>query len=149
MVLKSDSALKGEDFAEMTTFDKYKVGFILTAVLAYASSASAGEYFCDGMDHFKTETDCSRNQRTERVKEPTYTVTPKDVEMWGEPSIDAEGRVVSKVPPAPVMKLLNDPTAENAQEYLDWNKKKVQAVEAAQQAVTSLAGKANTSAMPI
>ncbi len=133
----------------MTT-SKFRIGFILIGILTYACcSAYAGEFFCDGMDHFKTESDCNQVQKTEKAKQSTYAVTPKDVEMWGEPSVDADGKVVSKVPPAPVMRLLKEPTPENAQAYLDWNKQKVDAIQAAQMAVSSLDGKPNTAAIII
>jgi len=125
-----------------------KVTVILAVLIC--SVAYAGEYFsCDGMDYFATESACSQAKKTDTTKESAYVVTQKDAEMWGEPSVDADGKVVSKVPPMPVTRLLNEPTAENAQEYLDWNKRRTEAIQAAQQAVASISCGPSTPAVVI
>ena len=113
----------------------------MAALLIWSVMSYAGEYFsCDGIDHFRTESECDQTQKTKESKEErrSQTITRQDVEMWGEPSVDADGRVISKVPPEPVLRLLKDPIRENAEEYLEWGDKRIEAIRKAQAAVSAL-----------
>lgn len=114
--------------------------FIFT-LLIRSGMSYGGEYFsCDGIDHFRTESECEQKQRANESKETNQDrmITRQDVEMWGEPSVDADGRVISKVPPEPVLRLLKDPTPENAAEYLEWGDKRIEAIQKAQAVVSAL-----------
>ncbi len=113
----------------------------MATLLIWSVMSYAGEYFsCDGIDHFRTESECDQTQKAKESKEQRrgQTITRQDVEMWGEPSVDADGRVISKVPPEPVLRLLKDPTPENAEEYLEWGDKRIESIRKAQAVVSAL-----------
>jgi hypothetical protein len=100
--------------------------------------AHAGEYFsCDHMDHFAPESSCAQAQRargSEQQQNPAAKqlengeFTKDQIEMWAEPSVDSSGKIVSKIPPLPVLKALVNPTPENAQAYIEWNKRRQEAL---------------------
>lgn len=100
--------------------------------------AHAGEYFsCDQMDHFASESSCAQAERSRgsaqqqnpaAKQQENGGFTKEQIELWAEPSVDSSGKVISKLPPLPVLRALADPTPENAQAYIEWNKKRADAL---------------------
>lgn len=113
---------------------------ILLFTLSVLPCAHAGEYFsCDDMDHFSTEGDCiqkqkevvaARQHRQEQQNESGFT--KQEIEMWGEPQVDSNGHVSTKLPPLPAMRYLIDPSPENAKTYLQWNEQRMEAIQKGQ-----------------
>lgn len=111
---------------------------VLPLILAVLMPATlcAGQYFsCDDMDHFSTEKACADALRAKKTAEQQATqdgnsgFTKDQIEMWAEPSVDSSGKVVSKLPPLPALKVLVDPTPENAKAYLEWNQKRIESLQ--------------------
>ena len=57
---------------------------------------------------------------------------------WREPIIGQDGKVTYYQPPAPVLALLENPTEENAQAYVDWQNAKTLRIQKAQEALNRL-----------
>ena len=120
---------------------------ILTLVLSVNSYAD--QYFqCNDMDHFTPEGQCSTRKAPPDARpggsqgsgEENSGYTKEQLEMWAEPSVDASGKVTSKLPPLPAMRFMADPTPENAKAYVEWNRKRMEALEKAQQVLQATAG---------
>ena len=62
-------------------------------------------------------------------------VEEKKVFDWRESSRTTDGKTIDYVPPVPILKLLQDPTPENARAYIDWQRQKVEKIIKAQQVV--------------
>jgi len=56
-------------------------------------------------------------------------------ELWKEPVVSADGTVSSYTPPAALLRLLEDPTEENAIEYLQWQRRRIEKILRAQKAI--------------
>lgn len=117
---------------------------IVFCICFWLDVTSAGQYFnCNDMDHFSIEGNCKNNRESKSGSTPgeqKTEFTKEQIEMWAEPSVDESGRVVSKLPPLPVLKALTDPSEENIKAYLEWNKKRMEAIEKASKALNQLAG---------
>jgi len=122
--------------------------FILLILFTTEYPLSAGQYFsCDGMDYFDVESKCAEKQKqiiqeksknTDNVYEQGFT---KDqIELWAEPSIDSSGKITSKLPPMPVMKLLAEPSEENAKKYIEWNQKRLDAISKMEKYISQVSG---------
>ncbi len=57
---------------------------------------------------------------------------------WREPVSSADGKMIYYTPPEQILRLLNDPSPENAQGYMDWQKEKIERIVKAQEAVVRL-----------
>ena len=92
-------------------------------ILVLSSISSAEGYF--GHDEVKFFEE----------KEGTTTEAEKSQEegLWTEPVVGPSGEVFYYTPPKPVLDFVNNPTAENAKAYLEWNKKRFDAYAKAQQ----------------
>ncbi len=62
----------------------------------------------------------------------------EDVFRWQEVLLDANGQTVVYDPPDKVRRLLEEPNPQNARQYLNWQKEKVERIIKAQQAVYEL-----------
>ncbi len=112
--------------------------------------AYAGEYFqCNDMDHFSPEGACTdtREKTLSEAKDGSPRrngdntgFTNEQIEMWAEPTVDSSGKVVSQLPPLPAMRFLSDPTPENARKYVEWNKRRMEAIERSQNVLQSMSG---------
>ncbi|MFI5296228.1 MAG: hypothetical protein ACHQ0Y_14540 [Thermodesulfovibrionales bacterium] len=122
-------------FFESCLFAFFAVFILFTQI----PISSAGEYFsCDQMDHFASESSCAQAQTARRAAAQQQNSTGKQqenggftkeqIELWAEPTVDSSGKVISKLPPLPVLRALADPTPENAQAYIEWNKKRADAL---------------------
>jgi len=118
----------------------------LVIVLVLAGNCYAGEYFsCQEMDYFSTEKACPKKQQ--QLKQPgrnedsTAGFTKEQIEMWAEPTVDSSGKVVSKLPPLPALRVLADPdNPEYVKQYLEWNQKRSEAIRKAQEAIQAASG---------
>ena len=54
---------------------------------------------------------------------------------WREASLNADGTITYISPPPAVARLLDDPTPQNARLYLNWQKKKIDRIVKAQEAL--------------
>ena len=54
---------------------------------------------------------------------------------WTETSLTTEGKVTNYTPPTPMLTLLENPTVDNAQAYLDWQKLRVKKIIKAQEII--------------
>ena len=52
---------------------------------------------------------------------------------WREPVMGSDGKMTYYVPPDPVLHFLNDPSAENARIYVDWQNIKMERIAKAQE----------------
>jgi hypothetical protein len=115
-------------------------------VLTLLPCAYGGDYFdCNDMDHFSTEGICVRRQNQaapakQHSQQDNGGFTKEQIEMWGEPQVDSSGKVTTKLPPMPAMKYLADPSPENAKAYMDWNARRMQAIEKAQALLQGMSG---------
>ena len=57
---------------------------------------------------------------------------------WREPVLAPDGRTTDYVPPRPVADLLENPTPENARQYLAWQDEKIQRVLKAQEVLAAV-----------
>ncbi len=57
---------------------------------------------------------------------------------WREPVLASDGRITEYVPPRPVADLLENPTPENARQYLAWQDEKMQRVLKAQEVLAAV-----------
>lgn len=97
------------------------------------------------MDHFTPEGTCAQRQNKaaaakQKAQEENTGFSKEQVEMWGEPQVDSSGKVTTKLPPLPAMRYLTDPTPENAKAYVDWNTKRMEAIEKAQNLLQPTSG---------
>jgi hypothetical protein len=97
------------------------------------------------MDHFSTEGTCvwKQNQAAQakqHSRQDSGGFTKEQIEMWGEPQVDSSGKVTTKLPPMPAMKYLADPSPENAKAYMEWNARRMQAIEKAQALLQTMPG---------
>ena len=60
---------------------------------------------------------------------------------WREPVLGSDGTMQYYTPPDPVLRLLNDPTPENARSYFDWQKAKTERIIKAQEVLSALESK--------
>ena len=60
---------------------------------------------------------------------------------WREPALTSDGKMTFYVPPQPVLSLLEDPTPDNARQYLAWQDEKMERVLRAQGALAALGQK--------
>lgn len=121
------------------------------------SYSYAGQYFaCDEMDYFSTEKSCQVKKNQAKQNKPSQqkgaaSVSPNDeqgsqgftkeqIELWAEPTVDEGGKIVSKLPPLPALKVLVNPTEQSAKEYLEWNEKRMKALQNAQNLVRKASG---------
>ncbi len=127
-------------------FFKEAGGGIFTAIFlsvvfvaGYVCPAFAGGYFtCTDMDYFSPEGACKKETQELKASQGKHSeiekqgFTQQQVEMWAEPTVDSSGKIISKLPPLPVLKMLVEPNEENARMYLEWNKKRLAAINKAQ-----------------
>lgn len=90
-------------------------------------------YFSDGCS--KTEQKDPRDDVRQHGSKPQ--VRPEE-NIWAEPTMSSDGTFAYKVPPLPVMYLLDDPSPENAQRYLDWSAERSLRINRAMEAVQDL-----------
>ena len=115
-------------------------------MLTLLPRAYGGGYFdCNDMDHFSTEGVCIQRQSKaalakHRSQQDSAEFTKEQIDMWGEPQVDSSGKVTTKLPPLPAMRYLADPNPENAKAYMEWNSKRMQAIEKAQALLQTVSG---------
>lgn len=153
-VYETGCVLFGE---EEMTFERINRKIVLLATIVAILSLPiflpvrtlAGEYFhCDEMDHFSPEGACANKPKAapesgrnpQGSNEEAAGFTKEQIEMWGEPSVDSSGKVVTKIPPSTVMRFLTDPSQENAQAYMEWNKKRSDALQRSQAILQGVTG---------
>lgn len=138
------------------------IAFFIFLMGVYVNPVFGGQHFsCDDMDYFMPEGSCQAKQKqvlpsnkpevppqgdtntTQDGGKNALGVTDEQVKLWGESTIDSDGKVVSKVPPGPVMKLLAEPTKENAKEYLKWHTTRMERIAQMQKLVESVANQDN------
>lgn len=123
--------------------------------LLLCSSSYGGQYFsCDEMDYFSTEKSCAAKKKQAKDNKPqkpdsrnnnndeqgSYGFTKEQVELWAEPTVDESGKIVSKLPPLPALKVLVNPTEQSAKEYVEWNQKRMKALQNAQDLLKKASG---------
>ena len=109
----------------------YTFFFITMILLLVPSYAWAGNFFKLGnLEYFEI----AKKQKLKRQEH---------VLDWRQPIFNADGKVSYYQPPKTVLDLLNDPTPKNAQNYLKWQKEKMERIARAQEAV-DLVSKENT-----
>lgn len=119
---------------------------VFFCVCALNHSVWAADYFnCDNMDHFVTESACAARQKQQAAQSGNSQTnnagyTKEQMEMWAEPSVDGNGNVTNKLPPLPAMRFMADPSPENAQQYLQWNQKRMEAIQRASQVLGAVTG---------
>lgn len=119
---------------------------LFTTIICFVwlnNTVLAGQYFnCNDMDHFSIEGKCKNNAESKQgaMQSGGSGFTKEQIEMWAEPTVDENGKVVSKLPPLPVLKALTDPSEENIKAYLEWNEKRMKAIERASNALNQLTG---------
>ena len=126
---------------------RYATLILMTTALILPIHTRAGEYFqCNDMDHFAPEGSCT-DSRAKTFSEAKHGsnkdnagFTNDQIEMWAEPTVDSSGKMVSKLPPLPAMRFLSDPTPENAKTYMEWNKKRMEALEKSQNVLQAMSG---------
>jgi hypothetical protein len=107
------------------------------------------------MDHFSPEGTCAQKQRKKAPaggqmhREQDAGLTKEQIEMWGEPQVDSSGKVTTKLPPLPAMRYLTDPSPENAKAYVEWNTKRMQAIEKAQNLLQPISVAASPQALTL
>lgn len=123
------------------------------------SYSYAGMFFtCNEMDYFSTEKSCQTNKKQAANNKPSsqkglapdnrnsndeqgaYGFTKEQIELWAEPTVDDSGKIVSKLPPLPALKVLVNPTEQSAKEYIEWNEKRMKALQNAQNLVKKASG---------
>lgn len=62
-------------------------------------------------------------------------------DLWTEPVIGPDGRVAYYRPPEAVLQFIENPTEENAEAYLEWNRKRFEAYLKAQEVLRESIGK--------
>jgi thiol-disulfide isomerase/thioredoxin len=117
---------------------KEKTFLILIIFIVLPVYIYAGQYFsCNEMDHFSVEGKCENKKQTQNQQQSSsdierYGFTKEQIEAWAEPTVDESGKIVSKLPPLPVLRILTDPNEQTAKEYLEWNQKRIDAITNAQ-----------------
>lgn len=133
---------------------KAKIFVLLLFVsLILPLTGNAGQYFsCTEMDYFSIEGKCSSNEHTQRKLSQQqnsssessdigkHGFTKEEIETWAEPTVDESGKIVSKLPPLPVLKVLTNPNEQTAKEYIEWNQKRIDAIKNAQEIVKQVSG---------
>lgn len=117
------------------------------------SYSYAGMFFtCNEMDYFSTEKACQPKNKQATGNKPAsrdnskeqgsarQEFTPEQLELWAEPTMDESGRIVSKLPPLPALKVLVNPTEQTAKEYIEWNEKRMKALQNAQNLIKKASG---------
>ncbi len=64
------------------------------------------------------------------------TFTPET--LWTEPMVGADGKVSLYVPPKPVLAFLQEPTRENARQYVAWQSERMKRIKAAVEMLRTL-----------
>lgn len=102
---------------------------VIAAVLFQADLCLAGNSFgLDRLDYFSNH-EHVLGDGLKKVQEPID---------WREPVMGNDGKMTYYVPPVPVLRLLDDPTPENARAYLAWQEEKTARIIKAQEAITQL-----------
>ena len=115
---------------------KFNRLIVFCLILIFAQNIHAGQYFCDEMNHFSFEKECIMKQEEKEQKNVKENET---IELWCEPQLDpSTGQILCRMPPKPVLDLLNNPNEENAKSYLEWNQKKIEKITKAQQVVSQI-----------
>jgi|GEM_PF-5658519 len=130
---------------------------VVVVSLLLCSSSYGGQYFpCEEMDFFSIEKSCQNSKKQAKEnkqlnrkqnernsndgQQGSYGFTKEQIELWAEPTVDESGKIVSKLPPLPVLKILVDPTEQAAKEYIEWNEKRMKALQNAQDLVKKASG---------
>ena len=58
-----------------------------------------------------------------------------DKNIWAEPTLGADGTISYKIPPLPVMKILDNPSPDNVKQYVDWNNERMDRIRKATEAL--------------
>ncbi len=95
---------------------------ILVAVLINSAVWAANPFALGKVDYFN---EASLQKAMVRQEEKSLD--------WREPIIGADGKVTYYQPPSPVLALLDNPTEENAQAYLEWQDAKTIRMQKAQE----------------
>ncbi|MBE0427613.1 MAG: hypothetical protein IBX72_13335 [Nitrospirae bacterium] len=124
---------------------KAKTFLLLTILIVLPVYISAGQYFsCNEMDHFSIEGKCGNKKQSQTQQNNSdiekYGFTKEHIEAWAEPTVDESGKIVSKLPPLPVLRILTDPNQQTAKEYLEWNQKRIDAITNAQALIQKASG---------
>lgn len=69
----------------------------------------------------------------ERKEEPGEK---QEEDLWTEPIIGPDGRLSYYRPPDAVLRFVENPTEENAQAYLEWNRKRFESLQEAQEVLS-------------
>ena len=94
----------------------------------------AGRAWASGFFHMLPVEYFSDNKRL--VKEQ-FQKTQKAID-WREPVLTSDGHITFYVPPQPVLSLLEDPTPDNARQYLAWQDEKMEHILKAQEALAAV-----------
>jgi len=86
--------------------------------------APAGAFFRSGRVSFWGDPKSSKPDRSEAQGAPVES-------LWAEPIRLPDGRVSVYVPPAPVLRFMEDPTRETGEKYLAWQQERMRRIKAA------------------
>ena len=102
-------------------------------VFSICYAAEIRHFRCTVIDHFSPGDRCIEEQKDK--KENHQKQTEKIIKQWGEPTINERGEMVYRIPPRIVLNLLMEPNEQNAREYMRWSEKRMQSLQAAQEAI--------------
>ena len=112
------------------------VGAVILAVPVGAAAQLAEFFRCPVIAYFGSCPDRATAQGppvAARAPGASGAATKPSVEeqLWAEPVTGADGQARVYVPPRAVREFLDNPTAENARAYLQWNRERISRVERA------------------
>lgn len=114
------------------------IAFIL--ILAMSQQVFAGDFFnCDDLTYFSDSCQAKVEERQNALNSQRPRPERPDENIWAEPMMGADGTVTYKIPPMPVMKVLQDPSGANVKDYIDWNDKRSAAISRATEAIQQYA----------
>ena len=108
--------------------------FAIVLFLTDCACLPAGRARADNFFHMGPLEYFSDSKRP--VKEQ-FQRTQKAID-WREPALTSDGKMTFYVPPQPVLSLLEDPTPDNARQYLAWQDERMERVLKAQEALAVL-----------
>lgn len=119
-------------------------------VLMAASPLHAGPHFeCDRVVYFSPCTAETKKEKAKDKEENSEKDSDSALEMekvaimWGEPYLTPDGRIGYRLPPLPVLRVLNNPSEETVRQYLEWNTKRLEAISRSTELLQRLGSEKN------
>lgn len=119
------------------------VAFLL--LLGVPGQGFCGDYFsCDEITYFAPGCPAKPvgENKEELGREKALPRKPEE-NIWAEPLMGPDGTISYKIPPLPVMHMLDDPSDDNVKQYLKWNVDRMARINKAMEAVEAVSTQAS------